>query len=401
MQYQLLPSLSQDEYNALKLDIKERGVQVPVEFDEAGNILDGHHRLMACQELGIKDYPSIVRVGMSEDAKREHILMLNLARRHLTLEQRKETVRKVKEETGWSNRRIADLLGVSYETIGRDLSGVTNMIPETVTGKDGKSYPTIQNKNKKDKQRTFAALASTPANALPEKIIDPRRLDRIAREYQAQERAKEITDDCTIGNIQLWLGDFRERGNEIPDASVDLIFTDPPYPEEYLPLWNDLSLFADRILKPNGMLIAYTGAMFLPTVLVRLTEHLVFWWAGSVVLSGAHNRVYARNISQGSKPLLFFVKEGFSSDIWLEDTYTSQGAEKDAHDWQQSIGLAKHYISKFVPRGGLVVDPFLGGGTTGLAARETGRDFIGIEVDPVAFASSEDRLRQWTKQNRT
>lgn len=47
----LLPCLSEGEFEALKADIAARGVQVPVEYDEHGNILDGHHRVCACQEL--------------------------------------------------------------------------------------------------------------------------------------------------------------------------------------------------------------------------------------------------------------------------------------------------------------------------------------------------------------
>jgi len=42
MQYQIFPNLAPDEYEALKADIKARGVRVPVEYDEAGAILDGH-----------------------------------------------------------------------------------------------------------------------------------------------------------------------------------------------------------------------------------------------------------------------------------------------------------------------------------------------------------------------
>ena len=61
--FDLLPPLSRQDYEALKADIAARGVQVPVEYDEHGHILDGHHRVRACQELGIKDWPRIVRVG--------------------------------------------------------------------------------------------------------------------------------------------------------------------------------------------------------------------------------------------------------------------------------------------------------------------------------------------------
>ena len=50
--YQLLPPLTYDEYQALKADIATRGVQVPIERDEAGNVLDGHHRLRAVGSWG-------------------------------------------------------------------------------------------------------------------------------------------------------------------------------------------------------------------------------------------------------------------------------------------------------------------------------------------------------------
>ena len=140
-QYQLLPSLSAEEYASLKDDIAKRGVQVPVEYDELGNILDGHHRVMACNELGVKNWPRIVRVGMSEDAKREHVLALNLDRRHLTREQRGELVAKLRGE-GWSLRRIAERLHTSVGTIHADAEVFNSeQLPETVTGSDGKQYP--------------------------------------------------------------------------------------------------------------------------------------------------------------------------------------------------------------------------------------------------------------------
>ena len=51
MNYQVMPELTAEEYSELKNDILERGVMIPIEFDEFGNILDGHHRLKICQEL--------------------------------------------------------------------------------------------------------------------------------------------------------------------------------------------------------------------------------------------------------------------------------------------------------------------------------------------------------------
>src|SRR5690606_13273769 len=134
--------LSQEEYEALKVDIAQRGVQVPVEYDEDGNILDGYHRVRACLELGITDWPKVVRRGLSEEQKIEHALALNLHRRHLTREQRREVVARLRMQ-GWSLRRIADRLGVSDGTVRNDLelAGAQNYAPATVTGADGKQYP--------------------------------------------------------------------------------------------------------------------------------------------------------------------------------------------------------------------------------------------------------------------
>jgi phage N-6-adenine-methyltransferase len=146
--YQIMPPLSTEEYEALKADIALRGVQVPVEYDEDGNILDGYHRVQVCKELGIKDWPRVVRSGLDEEGKIEHALSLNANRRHLTREQRRDVVARLRQQ-GWSLRRIAGRLGVSDGTVRNDLNdgGAQFYAPDnsdnapTVTGADGKQYP--------------------------------------------------------------------------------------------------------------------------------------------------------------------------------------------------------------------------------------------------------------------
>src|SRR5690554_2340310 len=144
--FDLLPPLSEEDYEALKADIAARGVQVPVEYDEHGNILDGHHRVRACQELGIKDWPRIVRVGLSEEEKIEHALAINLMRRHLSREQRQELVARLRQR-GLSIPRIAEMLGVGEATVYRDLSIFPNEKienPYRIQRTDGKTYPARQ-----------------------------------------------------------------------------------------------------------------------------------------------------------------------------------------------------------------------------------------------------------------
>lgn len=119
MTYQVMPALSADEYQELKADIARRGVLVPVELDDAGNILDGHHRVQAAQELGLGHWPQIVRIGLTEDEKRTHARKLNMARRHLSLEQKwKLVAASIKERPGLSDRQHAEQLGVSHPFVG-------------------------------------------------------------------------------------------------------------------------------------------------------------------------------------------------------------------------------------------------------------------------------------------
>lgn len=141
-----MPPLTEEEYNELKNDIAERGVMVPIEYDENGNVLDGHHRLQICAELGITDFPTVIRAGMTEAEKRTHARKLNIARRQLNREQKQELIREQLRETPeLSDRQIAKAIGVSDKTVGsqrRDMeSGAEIPHLENRQGADGKQYP--------------------------------------------------------------------------------------------------------------------------------------------------------------------------------------------------------------------------------------------------------------------
>lgn len=126
MKYQVMPDLTPIEYEALKADIAERGVLVPVEVDENGDVLDGHHRIRAWHELrsegvNLPNYPKMVRAGMTEEQKRNHARSLNVLRRHLSKEQRDEVMRAMRAD-GATIQKIADTVGVGVGTVHRALS---------------------------------------------------------------------------------------------------------------------------------------------------------------------------------------------------------------------------------------------------------------------------------------
>jgi len=116
-----LQPLSTDEFEALKADVKLRGVLQPVIVDEIGNILDGHHRYK-CD----KNAPTVVLDGLSEGEKKAFVISSNNKRRNLTPEQKAENRKrsieiakelKSEDPKKWTQAKIAVALGVGRQTI--------------------------------------------------------------------------------------------------------------------------------------------------------------------------------------------------------------------------------------------------------------------------------------------
>jgi ParB-like chromosome segregation protein Spo0J len=116
--YQTMPDMPPVQFQALKQDIEERGLFTPIDIDEEGHILDGHQRYQAMVELGITDFPTIVRPGMSEEEKRLYSRKTNMMRRHLGAKQIRQLIRaQILETPQWANNRIAQELGVDSKTV--------------------------------------------------------------------------------------------------------------------------------------------------------------------------------------------------------------------------------------------------------------------------------------------
>jgi len=214
------------------------------------------------------------------------------------------------------------------------------------------------------------------------------RIERIKRE----EGRKTLIDIEPPRNTSYRIENIDFREMDIESESVDLILTDPPYPKEFIPLWADLSKFAARVLKPGRLLIAYAGQTWLPEYIKGLSENLTYHWCGSIVTEGQHTVIHGRKIWTRSKPLLIF-SNGKYDGPWIEDTVYSPKPEKEGHEWQQSELPAKEIIEKLTEPGALIFEPFLGSGTTILAATKAGRRSIGCDVDQNAVNVALGRLK--------
>lgn len=113
-------------------------------------------------------------------------------------------------------------------------------------------------------------------------------------------------DDIEAERWAMLGGPIEDRAVDIKDSSVDLIVTDPPYPNEMLHLWAELAELAVRVLKPQGILVALSGKIALPDVIDRLRLHLSYGWIYCQPLPGSSSRILARHVGQEWKPWLAF-----------------------------------------------------------------------------------------------
>jgi len=421
-QYQLLPDLTDEEYQALKADIAARGVQVPVERDETGAVLDGHHRIRACEELGITDYPTIIRTGMDEDQKRQHVLALNLDRRHLTGDQRKELTAKLRA-LGMSLRAIAKAENVSLGTVHADAQVFNSEHlddaepPAKVTGADGKQYPATRPKPTAvittTPKQTQAALdilqtsGTEPPKAMST-VADLKQADKIERRESARQETEAKAADLTADpewatkSFRLILADVADGLPEVADDSVDFIITDPPYPQDYLHTYSDLSKLALRVLKPGGSLLAMAGQSYLPEVMSRLAECLDYHWTVAYLTPGGQAvQVWDRKVNTFWKPVLWFTK-GEYTGAWIGDVTRSavNDNDKQHHKWGQSESGMADLIERFTTPGDTILDPFVGGGTTAVVAVSLARYVIAADVDQRQLDITAGRLAQMAPNGR-
>lgn len=221
-----------------------------------------------------------------------------------------------------------------------------------------------------------------------------------AKILAAIERHK-LAGKGPAGEASIRLGDFRDTLADLPDGSVDLIFTDPPYAREAIGLYGPLAEFGARVLRPGGSLLAYCGQYALPEILPVMQEHLRYWWLcacvhvgdnGTFGHAGQHKSLAGIRTYVLWKPIVWFVKGTNGSSEFVFDAILRPAPDKLAHDWQQALDEPLHYIEHLCPPGGLVVDPFAGGGTTLVAAKQLGRRFIGSEISDDHRAVAEGRL---------
>lgn len=411
--YQLFAALPAHIEDALRASIERFGVLVPIAKDQHGNVLDGHHRERIARELGVA--PRYDRIVVRDEAEAAEIAhTLNAERRQLTGDELRQAVVHLAEwrdrhGVGLSNVQIADALHVAEGTVRNELDRATSQgyevdRPDRVRGKDGKDRPSrrptvVASKNVKEDERAGAALAVLGDDTPDVPVLDVKRAERVAREVEAERRRLEPAAPVTVvDEVEIRHGDFREALDDLKPGSVDAIVTDPPYPQQYWHLYEDLGALARRVLKPNGVLAVMTGTRLemLDNVDLLISRSMRPRCRCIYLTPGQRWRDQNERVAVGYKPILIYAHPDATDLPWInDDVFTSTGThEQDQrfHHWGQSEGGFAQIIERLTMPGALVVDPFLGGGTTAVVCRDLGRRFVGCDIDAAHVATARGRV---------
>lgn len=200
---------------------------------------------------------------------------------------------------------------------------------------------------------------------------------------------KQILGPYQLNTIAT--GDARQLAKAIPDASIDLIFTDPVYWQIDDYLW--LGLLAQRVLKDGGSVLAFVGhsqtAQAQAAMLISglkpgpVLEHYV---AGSV------GRLFSHSVQCNVLPCLWFSK-GNPTNEWQALQEASKTKKKRTHKWGKAEMMALYRINKFTSPGGIVLDPFCGGGTIPAVCKMLSRNFLAFEINPETAQEARQKVK--------
>lgn len=196
--------------------------------------------------------------------------------------------------------------------------------------------------------------------------------------------------------VRVVLGNMESEGLMLEPGSVDVIVTDPPYPKEYLHLFDSLAEVAEHALKDGGSLFAMVGQSYLPQIMDRLSGALRYHWTLAYLTPGGQAvQLWDRKVNTFWKPVLWYTKGAYTGS-WLGDVARSKANDNDKryHHWGQSESGMLDLVQRCTQPGDLVLDPFSGGGTTGAACIRLGRRFVGFENDSEAHQECLARLER-------
>ena len=239
---------------------------------------------------------------------------------------------------------------------------------------------------------------------------------------------------------KIFLGDGLELFQEIPDHSVDVTFADPPFNlkkkynnykdrldfKEYLEWCKKWIREMVRVTKPSGSIFLHNIPKWLTYYTTFLNEkadfkHWISWDAPTAPmgksLQPSHYGIlyYAKEYKKnkyyevryphkrcrkcgyllkdyGGKKESLHPFGPLVSDVWTDIHRIKHNKYRDKHPCQLPIHLLERIILMTSDEGDIILDPFSGTGTTAIAAKRLGRNYIGFDIDENYVKISSEKL---------
>lgn len=184
-----------------------------------------------------------------------------------------------------------------------------------------------------------------------------------------------------MSDYQLYCGDCLDILPTLAAGSVDAVVTDPPYPDYHTDKYGFVDISFLRMF-PCRQFIFWSSKENFP-----LDYTAIHIWDKKTGAGSEYERIFERNGQSNYKVFRYYFVNSTVAASFVGDEFTG-------HPSQKPIKLMRRLVDGFTDNGATVFDPFMGSGSTGIAAIQTGRKFIGTEKDPKYFEIAKRRIEQ-------
>jgi len=196
-------------------------------------------------------------------------------------------------------------------------------------------------------------------------------------------------------------GDCLEIMGDLPDKSIDLCLTDPPYGigkegvvnDENLEQFNKVLPEIYRVMKDNTWFVTFFSSELLPQAFIN--NPFKYVWLGFIYYSNAQRIMHCRcGKSKQSTYLVFEKGHAKRCDFIFDVQHYVYGGDNKMikHTALKPLESIEILVRGYSKKDAIVLDPFVGSGTTALACKRLNRRYIGIEINPDYYELSRQRL---------
>jgi 16S rRNA G966 N2-methylase RsmD len=388
----LFPLMNGDEFATLVEDMRINGYDTTAPIVTCqGKILDGRNRYNASFEAGIEP---VFQEFKGTDAL-GFVIRHNLKRRHLTASQRAAVAVDVESYLSKAAKENMRSGGgdkkSGFEKIQNPIQPIHAAKQAAKLLGTNEHYVVDAKKLKEQEPRVFEQVLAGNLS-----LQDAKKEVR-AKETKAQ-RAEMANQAKSVRPSDRWNVYQADMRTWNPKAQYDFVITDPPYPREFVPLYENLACRSEEWLKEGGLLVAMCGQSYLDEIFELMSKSsLRYYWTAAYLTPGQPTPLRQRQVNTTWKPLLMFSKGEYKGKIF-GDVFKSDANDKEFHKWGQSISGMYSIVSGICLPGQRILDPFCGAGTTGVASLMHNCLFDGIEQDAENANISKARLHDAAKK---